>query len=479
MLLTDLLPKAQQIIDRLAAIDYENPKICEQRIRDAFSRHLIALNQRDRPVEIYRSFDAAREVIFFDAAWQKFFDAAWQNAINAAEKVVHDAAEEAAQEEVREGASAATSDAALEAARKAAFDEGLAVAKKGMFDFDAASYPPHFSVDKVAREAAFRTAKKTALDPLWNKAWNIAFDMMFPWAWREASKAASSAARAVKGAAKETAWGDAFNAAFRQVWVSGRTSASVVAWHDTREEVADIAEYPCNLALAAARGVARDAVLETAFGGCQRNTAWWNRKEAAKEAAVAVEIAHFINSSRQYKRLCAVWMPFVAALEAGLFCFWMTQTKVMVLISPVMRIQNDQLHADGQPAVQWSDSECYYFWRGTQIPQKYGAVLSLDWRSQWLLEEPNAELRRVLIQGIGYDRIVQELEAVELDTWREYSLLMIYVDIDLEPIHLLKMTCPSTNHIHVLRVPPGLTSAREAIIWCNWEIDPEDFSVES
>jgi hypothetical protein len=97
-----------------------------------------------------------------------------------------------------------------------------------------------------------------------------------------------------------------------------------------------------------------------------------------------------------------------------------------------MRIEDaHRLHADGKPAVQWSDWECYYFWHGTEIPQKYGAVLSQNWRSQWLLEEPNAELRRVLIQGIGYDRIVQELEAVELDTWREYSLLKIQADIDV------------------------------------------------
>jgi hypothetical protein len=471
MLWSDLSPKAQQIMDRLAAIDYENPKICEQGIRDAFSRHLIALNLPDRPVEIYRSFDAAcdaaREVMFFDAAWQKALNAAW--------KVVYDPQHEAALEAAREGASAATSDAALEAARKVAFDAGLAAAKKGTFDFDAASDAPHFTVGKAAREAAFRTAQKTAIDPLWNKAWNITFDATFPWAWHEASKAASSAVRTVKGAAKQAAWGDAFNAAFRQVWVSRRSSASTVAWHHTREEAADI---PRNLTLAAARSVARNAVLEAAFDGDQ-SAAWRNRNQVATEAAMAVEIADFINSSRQYKRLSAVWIPFVDALEAGLFCFWMTQTKVMVLTSPVMRIEDDRLHADGQPAVRWSDSECYYFWRGTQIPQKYGAVLSENWRSQWVLEEPNAELRRVLIQGIGYDRIVQELEAVELDTWREYSLLMIYADIDLEPIHLLKMTCPSTNHIHVLRVPPHLISAREAIAWCNWEIDPEQFSVES
>ncbi|MEG4801650.1 hypothetical protein QUB63_17340 [Microcoleus sp. ARI1-B5] len=40
MLPTDLLPKAQQSVDRLSAIDYEHPNIDKQRIRDAFSRHL-------------------------------------------------------------------------------------------------------------------------------------------------------------------------------------------------------------------------------------------------------------------------------------------------------------------------------------------------------------------------------------------------------------------------------------------------------
>lgn len=197
------------------------------------------------------------------------------------------------------------------------------------------------------------------------------------------------------------------------------------------------------------------------------------------KAAMAVENAHFIDSRRQYKRLSAVWMPFVDAVEAGLFCFWVTTTKVIALTLPVMRIEDDQLHADGQPAVQWSDSECYYFWRGIQIPQKYGAVLSLDWRSQWLLTENNAEIRRILIQQIGYDRICEELQTIELDSWREYTLLKIDTHVDEEPIYLLKMTCPSTNRIHILRVPPNLTSARKAIRWVNWGVDPKKFAVET
>jgi hypothetical protein len=44
--------------------------------------------------------------------------------------------------------------------------------------------------------------------------------------------------------------------------------------------------------------------------------------------------------------------------------------------------------------------------------------------------------------------------------------------IEPEPMVLLKMTCPSTNHIHILRVPPGMTSAEAAITWVNHGIHP-------
>jgi Leucine-rich repeat (LRR) protein len=113
-----------------------------------------------------------------------------------------------------------------------------------------------------------------------------------------------------------------------------------------------------------------------------------------------------------------------------------------------------------------------------ELSRQYWTHLS-QWKAEWLLTENNAELRRVLIQQIGYDRICEELQAIELDSWREYTLLKIDVRVDDEPIHLLKMTCPSTNRIHVLRVPPDLTSAREAISWANWDIDPEAFAAET
>ena len=55
-----------------------------------------------------------------------------------------------------------------------------------------------------------------------------------------------------------------------------------------------------------------------------------------------------------------------------------------------------------------------------------------------MLSERNAELRRLLIQVIGYERICQELRATELDAWREYTLLKIDDRVDVEKICLLE-----------------------------------------
>jgi leucine-rich repeat protein SHOC2 len=124
----------------------------------------------------------------------------------------------------------------------------------------------------------------------------------------------------------------------------------------------------------------------------------------------------------------------------------------------------------------------YYF------PRQYWTKFS-DWKAKWLLEETNAELRRRLIQQLGYERICQELDTIELDIWREYTLLKIDGierfrdwrrgrDIN-EPMVLIKMTCPSTGHIHVLRVPPEMTSAEAAITWVNHGIHPDKFIVQT
>jgi hypothetical protein len=136
-------------------------------------------------------------------------------------------------------------------------------------------------------------------------------------------------------------------------------------------------------------------------------------------------------------------------------------------------------HAEGEAAIKYSDGTKIYAYHGALLPEQYGQTLPIQWQAQWLLQETNAELRRALIQGIGYDRLCQDLDAIELDTWEEYTLLKVKDSIDVEDLHLLKMTCPSTGHIHAMRVPPKITSAREAIKWMNWDTDPAQFAVQT
>jgi leucine-rich repeat protein SHOC2 len=121
-----------------------------------------------------------------------------------------------------------------------------------------------------------------------------------------------------------------------------------------------------------------------------------------------------------------------------------------------------------------------------KLPRRYWTKLS-EWQSQWLLDEENAKVRRVLIQQIGYEWICQDLDAIIVDNWREYSLLKIE-DFEIfseeeqekrEPLILLKMTCPSTAHIHILRVAPEMTSAEAAITWVNHGIHPDRFSIQT
>ena len=124
---------------------------------------------------------------------------------------------------------------------------------------------------------------------------------------------------------------------------------------------------------------------------------------------------------------------------------------------------------------------------GVNLPRRYWTKPS-DWQAEWLLDEDNTEIRRTLIEQLGYEKICEQLNTTTRDTWREYTLL----EIDgierfhrlmrlrhQEPMVLLKMTCPSTGHIHILRVPPEMTSAEAAITWVNHGIHPDEFTVQT
>ncbi|HEY9614436.1 DUF6745 domain-containing protein [Allocoleopsis sp.] len=173
------------------------------------------------------------------------------------------------------------------------------------------------------------------------------------------------------------------------------------------------------------------------------------------------------------------WQAFCELIQA---CGWVIPGRnICWVCDRPLRLSLDEqyrLHAEGEPAVEFADGFQMYAYQGVELPPRY-TLAPHKWKSSWLLQERNAELRRVLIQGIGYERICRELQATQLDTWREYTLLRINTHSDIEPFALLQMTCPSTGHTHIIRVPPEIQFARQAVRWVNWDIDAQDFAVET
>ncbi len=124
---------------------------------------------------------------------------------------------------------------------------------------------------------------------------------------------------------------------------------------------------------------------------------------------------------------------------------------------------------------------------GVRLPRRYWMKFA-KWKAEWLFDEENSAIRRLLIEQLGYEKICTELQAIEIDTWQEYTLLKIdniqsiyegWREVGREAMVLLRMTCPSTAHRHTLRVPPEMTSAEAAIVWVNHGIHPSQFSVQT
>lgn len=81
--------------------------------------------------------------------------------------------------------------------------------------------------------------------------------------------------------------------------------------------------------------------------------------------------------------------------------------------------KTNNLHAEGKPAAIFIDGFNIYAYHGTTIPEKYGKFQYSQWQPQWLLDENDEDLRTVLIRGIGYERLSQELPEYNFNTWKE------------------------------------------------------------
>ena len=134
----------------------------------------------------------------------------------------------------------------------------------------------------------------------------------------------------------------------------------------------------------------------------------------------------------------------------------------------LQRDERGRLHSVAGPAVAYPDGWAIYAVHGVRVhsdviekPESV-TVARID-------AEQNAEVRRVMIERMGYERFLLESGAALIHSDETGSLYRKELPDDepLVAVHVLNSTPEPDGSIkkYVLRVPPAVTTAREGVAW--------------
>jgi hypothetical protein len=120
-------------------------------------------------------------------------------------------------------------------------------------------------------------------------------------------------------------------------------------------------------------------------------------------------------------------------------------------------------------------------WRGVVVPTEV-VFRPETLTAEQILGQRNAELRRVMLERVGLDRVLQGAKAEVVDSDRDAGGVRRLVRLRLrewtwqaQPRCYLHCRCPSTGRDYLLRVPPGTRTCREAAAWLAGFDDPEAY----
>lgn len=85
--------------------------------------------------------------------------------------------------------------------------------------------------------------------------------------------------------------------------------------------------------------------------------------------------------------------------------------------------------------------------------------------TQHLRKLRSPALRRILLEEIGFERLLRELNYEVIEERDEHALLKIHWHKEEPPVYLVKVKCPSTGIFYTLRVPPHVKTIHQAIAW--------------
>lgn len=247
-----------------------------------------------------------------------------------------------------------------------------------------------------------------------------------------------------------------------KAWLTARGAAWSVAWTAVEAEVRQLALH---LARFSSRGQQAGAVQGAWSPG-------WSAASTAVRCAAVSAVVPYLRTASPLKaivdRELAVWLPFVDAFEAGLWLFWVLEDAVIAVPRPAVKSENGRLHCATGPAVSWPDGAHYYFWRGISVPARV-ILHPENISAREIVAAPNAEIRRMMLERVGYQRFLLDLGARPIHTDQFGALYRVDLPEE-DPLALVHVTNATpepdgTRKRYILRVPPTIRTARAAVAW--------------
>jgi hypothetical protein len=116
-------------------------------------------------------------------------------------------------------------------------------------------------------------------------------------------------------------------------------------------------------------------------------------------------------------------------------------------------------------------------WRGVEINPQI-AFFPETLSAAEILNEPNVEVRRVMLERRGLESFFKECNAEVVDQDADAGgarrLLKISLPDD-EDLVCVSLTCPSTRRNYVVRVPPEIRTCHAAVAWTAGFDNPADY----
>lgn len=135
------------------------------------------------------------------------------------------------------------------------------------------------------------------------------------------------------------------------------------------------------------------------------------------------------------------------------------------------------LQGTGVAALPLSLHDVHLRWRGVSISERVVFKPETITAAE-VLAEPNAEVRRVMLDRMGLDRFLAEARATVRDEDTDPGGKRQLVAVDLpgdEALVCVIVHCPSTARRYLIRVPPTMQTCRDAVAWTAGFDKAEDY----